>query len=328
MSQLDLDGLYRLLWMFAGQRVITVAARTGILRRLAENNSTIEELATKLGLDPLATGKMVRALTALGLVVADDGGYRVTETLAPFLREGADDFTPFIEHHHHLYDSWGANLESWVRGGEWQTQRRGTEDLTRFGSAMRAVGNHAARRVVEHLDLSSAKSMLDVGGGFGHYSREFCRTYPNLHATVLDVPQVVDIARLQMQGSDLADRIRFVGGDYLTADYGSNHDLVLFANVLHQEKPEKAAEMVRRGAEALTPGGSVAVVDFSIDDDQQSSVLGALFAVNMRSFGDTHPEPAIRGWMVAAGLRDVQRTDLGPHRWLIAGTKGHPLRSE
>ena len=321
MTQLDLDGLYRLLWMFAGQRVITVAARTGILRRLADDSTTTEKLAAELGLDQLATGKVVRALTALGLVDVEDGRYRVTDTLAPFLREGPDDFTPFIDHHHHLYDSWGANLESWVRGGEWQTTQRGPGELARFGSAMRAVGNHAARRVVERLDLSSAQSMLDVGGGFGHYAQEFCRAYPGLHATVLDVPQVVEIARSEIEGSGLADRIRFIGGDYLTTDYGSNHDLVLFSNVLHQERREEAADMVRRGTAALAQEGRVAVVDFTIDDAQQSSLLGTLFAVNMRSFGDTHPEPVIRGWMESAGLRDVSRTDVGPHRWLIVGTK-------
>ena len=62
-------------------------------------------------------------------------------------------------------------------------------------------------------------------------------------------------------------------------------------------------------------------IDFAIDDARQSSVMGALFAIQMRSFGDTHPEPAIRGWLEAAGLRNVRRTDLGTDRWLIVGHK-------
>jgi hypothetical protein len=49
--------------------------------------------------------------------------------------------------------------------------------------------------------------------------------------------------------------------------------------------------------------------------------MGALFAIQMRSFGDTHPEPSIRGWMEAAGLRNVRRTDVGTDRWLIEGEK-------
>jgi hypothetical protein len=319
-TQLDLDALNRLLWYFGAHRVITVAARAGMLRRLAEGSSSIEELSTELELDQLATGKVVRALTALGLVVAgDDGGYRVAESLVPYFRTGSDDIAPFLEHHHGMYESWGANLEPWLRGGEWQTRPRAPQDIARFGSAMRAIGTHAARRVVEHLDLSSTESMLDVGGGFGHWAQEFCRANRGLHATVLDVPPVAEMAASGLAGGDLADRIRFVGGDYLISDYGAGYDLVLFANVLHQESEHHAAEMVRKGAAASAPGGRVAVVDFAIDDARQSSVMGALFAIQMRSFGDTHPEPAIRGWMEAAGLRDVRRTDLGTDRWLIVG---------
>jgi hypothetical protein len=39
----------------------------------------------------------------------------------------------------------------------------------------------------------------------------------------------------------------------------------------------------------------------------------------MRSFGDTHTEPAIRGWMESAGLERVECRDFGRFRWLIIG---------
>jgi hypothetical protein len=79
--------------------------------------------------------------------------------------------------------------------------------------------------------------------------------------------------------------------------------------------------MVRRAADALAPEGRVAVVDFVIDDAQREKLLGALFAINMRSFGDTHTEPSILCWMEDAGLEDVRRTDLDQDRWLIVGRK-------
>jgi SAM-dependent methyltransferase len=163
--------------------------------------------------------------------------------------------------------------------------------------------------------------MLDVGGGFGHFARELCSRNPDLTATVLDVPGVTELARDEIAGDPLGERIRFTGGDYLSSDYGDGFDLVLFANVLHQELASDAADMVRRGADALAPGGRVAIVDFQIDDAGRGQVFGALFAINMRSFGDTHTEPAIRGWMENAGLDGIQRTDLDEFRWLIVGHK-------
>jgi hypothetical protein len=322
MPQLDVESLNTLLWSFAGHRVITVAARAGILRRLAEDRATIDQVAHDLRLDPLATGKVVRALSALGLVEADGCDYRTVDALAPYLLAGPDDVTPFLEHHHDLYDGWGANLEPWLRGEEWKIRSRNPEDVARFGAAMRAIGSYVAKRVVQHLDLEGVARMLDVGGGFGHFAREFCRADPRLHATVLDIPAVAEIAARDVADTDFERRIDFVGGDYLASDYGTDFDLVLFANVLHQESADHAADMVRHGASALAPGGRVAVLDFLIDDARREHVPGCLFAINMRSFGDTHTEPAIRGWMEAAGLRGIDRLDVDADRWLIVGRKG------
>ena len=163
--------------------------------------------------------------------------------------------------------------------------------------------------------------MLDVGGGWGHFAQAMCRVRPGLHATVLDRPEVVERARAELAGSELEERITFLPGDYLTTEYGAGFDLVLFANILHQETADRAHELVRRGAAALAPEGRVTVVDFAIDDEQRQHLLGALFAINMRSFGDTWTEADICGWMAEAGLDDCQRINLGPDRWIISGRK-------
>jgi ubiquinone/menaquinone biosynthesis C-methylase UbiE len=186
---------------------------------------------------------------------------------------------------------------------------------------MRSIGAAVARKAASMLDLSEARSMLDVGGGFGQYSKALCDRNPQLHATVLDTPKVAELAVGELDGTDYEGRITFIGGDYLTSDYGQGYDLVLIANVLHQETPDRAAEMIRRSAAATAPGGRVAVLDFKIDDLQRENLFGALFAINMRSFGDTYTEPMIRGWMTDAGLAHVTRTDISRHKWMIIGQK-------
>jgi len=323
--EMTLDDLQRLLWEFARHRVVTVAARTGLLTRLAERPATPDEAASELGLDRLATAKVVRALAAIGIVIGDGNRFRVVETLAPWLAAGADDITPFIAHSHAMYASWGESLEPWLRGEPWGVRPRDPETVRAFGSAMRAIGRRIAQRVAAVLDPGEARRMLDLGGGFGQYSVALCTLHPGLHATVLDIPPVVDLARTELAGSELAARIDFIGGDYHTTEVGRGYDLTLLANILHQEPAPQAAALVRRAADALTPGGRVAIVDFQIDDEQRRHPFGTLFAINMRSFGDTHTESNIRGWMEAAGLGAITRTDLDPDRWLIVGRKpGQP----
>jgi len=320
-SVLDLDGFQRLLWGFASHRVVTVAGRTGILRLLAERPVTSATAASELGLDPLATGKVLRALTALGIADADGDHYRAARHLAPHFLPGNLDVVPFLEHSHAMYESWGATLEPWLRGEAWPVAQRTPEETACFGAAMRAMGAQMARRVAATLELEGVRRMLDIGGGWGHFAKALCAANPQLSAVVLDRPAVVERASVELEGSGFESRIEFFGGDYLEAAYGSAFDLVLLANILHQETADRARELVRRAAEALAPGGRVVVVDFAIDDEQRRHLLGALFAINMRSFGDTWTEPVIRGWMEDAGLASFKRTDFGPDRWILTGMR-------
>jgi hypothetical protein len=318
---LDLDGLQRALWSFAGQRVITAAGRTGVLSLLAGRAATPEEVAHELGLDPLATGKVIRALCAQGVVEPTGERYRLAAALREHFHPGDDDLGPFLDHLHGMYERWGENLEPWLRGDGWETAPRTPERTARFGAAMRAMGSRIAARVAGALDLEGVSRVLDVGGGWGQYARAICALAPSVTAEVLDRPQVAASAPASVAGTDLEHRLSWIGGDYLQTDYGTGYDLVMLANILHQEHAPEAAEIVHRAAAACAPGGRVAIVDFAIDDAKREHVLGTLFAINMRSFGDTYPEPELRGWMEAAGLVDIERTDIGPDRWLITGSR-------
>ena len=163
--------------------------------------------------------------------------------------------------------------------------------------------------------------MLDVGGSLGHYSKAFVEKEPGLKAVVLDTPEVAELGRADLEGSGLKGKLEFEGGDYLTDEWGKDYDIVLIANVLHQEDRKNAQAMIEKGASALGPGGRLAVVDFAIDDEQREHIMGALFAINMRSFGDTHTAPSIRKWMSDAGLFPIERIDLTQTRWIIVGQK-------
>jgi ubiquinone/menaquinone biosynthesis C-methylase UbiE len=317
----DFDDLQQALWSFASHRVITVAGRTGILTALSAGYRTAEALAVELNLDPLAVGKMARALTALGICEASEESFRVRPELSIYFGESPGSLEPFLEHSHSLYDRWGENLEAWVRGEPWKTKKRDSDGVNKFGRAMEAMGVNVADDAAASMDLSGAERMLDVGGGFGHYAKAFLAASPKLEAVVLDVPGVAELGRKNAVGTEFEGRIEFVGGDYLDDDWRKDLDIVLIANVLHQENEKSAAEMIRKGAVSLRPGGSLAVVDFAIDDDRRENITGALFAINMRSFGDTHTEPKIRRWMSAAGLGRIERTDLNPLRWLIVGRR-------
>jgi len=308
-------------WHFARHRILTVANRTGILRRLAGEAVSTDRVAADLGLDSLATGKVVRALTAMGLVRAEGDRYALEPDLVPLFAPGPEDYGPSLEHSHDLYDRWGATLEPWVRTGSTPPRKRTPEGTRRFAEAMWASANIFGPEVARHLDLVGVRRALDLGGGTGRLAVALCRAAPALHVTVLDQPDVVAMGPEMVAPSGVGDRISFTPGDYLTTALGSGFDLVVLSNVLHQERAEAAAGLVRRATASLVSGGRLAIVDQAIDDQGRQVESGSLFAVNMRSFGDTWTEPVLRGWMHDAGLDGVTRADLGPTRWLLVGRR-------
>jgi SAM-dependent methyltransferase len=313
-------------WAFATHRVLTVAARTGILTHLARVPASAEALAADLGIDPLATGKLVRALCAMGIVTARGEEYVLEADLVEWFQGDERDQVAGLEHSHDLYDGWGATLEGWVRTGAMPPRPSYAGAAARFSAAMRAGAAQHAPEVARALDLRTVRRALDIGGGTGAYAVNLCREKADLHAVVLDLPPVVALGPTNVTASGVGDRVSFVAGDFHQPGFGaeselSGFDLVLLCSIIHQERPDGAQALISRAAGAIAPGGKLAIVDLTIDDDQREVLSGCLFAINMRSFGDTYPEPTIRGWMEAAGLSAIARTDLGPSRWMFTGTK-------
>ncbi len=318
-TELDFEGLQELLWAFAGQRTVTTASRCGILGRLAERAWEPAGLAVDLGLDPEACDRVVRALVALGVARREGTTFRLVPDLEPLFQPGPDDLAPFLEHSHRMYENWGENLETWLRTGRWPRRERSPEETLAFARAMRGIGVRTAREIVDRLDLEGVRRVLDIGGSLGHWAETLCRRSPDIRVTVFDIPEVARAGTDSIRGTTFEDRIEFVGGDYLEDDLGSGFDLVLLANVVHQELRPRAERLIDRAAAALAPGGRLCVVDFRIDPDRCAPPMGTLFAIHMRDFGNTWTEEDLRSWMEAAGLDDIERTDTGPVRWVITG---------
>lgn len=308
-------------WHFASHRVLTTANRVGLLQRLAASPATVETLAADLDLDPLATGKIVRAVHAMGLLTSQGETYALHEELVCLFAEGIYSYGPALEHSHDLYESWGATLEGWLRTGTLPPRQRTAEGAERFADAMWANAGVLGVDLVDVLDLSGVRRVLDLGGSTGRLAVSLCQAHAQVEVTIVDRSEAVALGPERVARTGVGDRIHFVEGDYHDAPLGERWDLVLLSNVLHQEKAEAAAALIERAAGALAPGGRVVVVEFAIDEGRREVLSGALFAVNMRSFGDCYTESVIHGWMEKAGLKGMTTKMLGPGRWVLEGTR-------
>jgi hypothetical protein len=134
------------------------------------------------------------------------------------------------------------------------------ERTERFGRAMRSR-RQSTQLVLEHGDFSQARTLVDVGGGFGHLAMALLARYPALRATVLDLPHVVAAAARHAaeEDPDVLARLSFVGGD-MFRDLPSADTYVLRA-IVHDWDDASVLRVLGHCRAGLAAGGRVVCVD-------------------------------------------------------------------
>lgn len=193
-------------------------------------------------------------------------------------------------------------------------------DLRRYHEHLYREGAAAADAVLSAL--GPARALLDAGGGAGGYTDAFLRRFPQARATLVDRPEVVELARDALAAH--AGRVHFVAGDVFEADLGAGHDLALLSNVTHWLAPEACGRLVARAAAALAPGGRLAVKDLYVEPDRSGPIRSLLFALSLAVYardGEVHDAEATAAWLRDAGLRDVSVLRLPHDEMIVAGIK-------
>ena len=78
---------------------------------------------------------------------------------------------------------------------------------------MNSRGAYLANGVVEALDLTGFRALLDIGGASGIYAAVILNEYPDMKAAVFEKPPVDKIASYSINNFGLADRIDVIAGD-------------------------------------------------------------------------------------------------------------------
>ena len=144
---------------------------------------------------------------------------------------------------------------------------------------LRQMGVYAlsgyVQSTVRRIDLSTAASLLDLGGGHGFYSIAFAQRYPSLKVTLFDLPVITESARQLMMDAGLAQRVSLLSGNFLQDSIGGNYDAVLCSNILHKDKRDIVLPKVYS---ALNPGGAL-ILRCRIADcpDTLSNALSKLY---------------------------------------------------
>jgi SAM-dependent methyltransferase len=272
------------------------------------------------------------ALVGLGLLARVGGRYALTAESETYLvSQRPASLAPFFKHMgRQLLPAW-LELPRIMRTGQPSSsvnrQDQGAEFFSEFVESLFPLSYAAARALGEHLGLPSATApvqVLDLGAGSGVWGIALAQMSAQVQVTAVDWPRVLDVTRRMAAKSGVRDRVRGVGGDLLMVEFGVGHRIATIGHILHSEGVDRSRELLRRTFHALEPGGTVAVMEFLVNEERTGPAPSLMFAVNMlvhSECGDAFTFTEIRAWMEEAGFVDVRLLEVPGPSPLVLGTR-------
>ena len=289
------------------------AIKLDVFTILGDRQSDLKDLVRTINAEERGLSTLLNALSALKLVSKSGNKYSNTPFGRSFLSRDSRQYIGYmIMHHHHLMDAW-VQLSDSVRSGVSVRSREllnNEEQLENFLMGMFNLASYVAPRAAEEIDLSNYNNLLDMGGGPGTYAIHFCMKYPQLKASIYDLPSTRPFAEKTIREFKLTDRIRFVEGDYLQDKIEGYYDVVWLSHILHAEGPESCRAILQKAVSVMEPGGMILLHDFILNDTMDGPLFPALFSLNMllnTPSGRSYSEKQIMDMLSSAGVRELRR---------------------
>lgn len=317
---------------FWGAKALLTAVEMELFTDLAKHPGDLGSVQGRMGLHPRSARDFLDALVALGFLLREDGVYRNTPETDVFLDKAKPSYIGGILEmaNHRLYRFWG-ELTTAVRTGEAQNESKGGHDpfsaiyadpakLREFLRAMSGVSRGANLAIAEKFPWADYRSCADIGTAQGDLVAQVTLAHPHLAGTGFDLPEVGPVFEDYIDGLNLMDRVRFVGGSFFT-DELPQADVLLFGHILHDWDLETKLMLLHKAYAALPTGGAVVVYDAIIDDERKQNAFGLLMSLNMlieTPGGFDYTGADCVGWLKQAGFRDCRVEHLiGPDSMVI-----------
>jgi SAM-dependent methyltransferase len=123
-------------------------------------------------------------------------------------------------------------------------------------------------------------------------------------------------------GLDLFSRFEFLAGDLLEVEFPERCDVATLGHILHSEGETRSRALLKKVNDALKPGGTIAIAEFTPNSDRTGPPQSLIFAVNMlvnTDVGDTYPFEQVAGWLEEAGFVNARELpSAGPAPLILA----------
>jgi len=290
----DPSAILELLSAYRKSKVMFAAISLGVFEALVDQAKSAAVLAAELGTDVDALERLLHACVMLGLLRPEAGGFRNTAAATAYLTQASPDrllgyarYTDAV-----LWAMWSHFADAVREGSHRWKQTYGldgplfshffrTPEQTReFLMGMHGYGQLSSPVLVNAVDLSRYRTLVDLGGATGHLAIAACRRWPNLRGVVFDLPVVVPVADEIIAAAGMTDRVSTVAGDFFS-DPLPPGDLYALGRILHDWTEEKIFRLLRTIFAALPAGGSLLIAEKLLNDDKTGPEWAVLQSLNM-----------------------------------------------
>jgi len=303
---------------FMASKALFAGLHIDVFSYLADGSKTTEEIASETDIPKNRVETLMAALNSIGLVDYEDNKYANSPAANAFLsRSSKYEFGDYLRYQidQQMYPFLG-QLNEVLDGSlaadavdSYQHWMSDPEQAALYSNSQHAGSLGPGRSIARMVDLTGAKSLLDVGGGTGAMTIRLLEVNPGLMSTIIDFPNVSEIGWRFITEANMVDRVRYIPSNALAVEWPKEQDAILMSYLFSGVPGKEVPRLVNYAFDCLAPGGSFMVHDFMVKDERTGPPMAALWQLQHMAFTpDAHSVTA--GWlkneMTKVGFTNIQ----------------------
>ena len=170
---------------------------------------------------------------------------------------------------------------------------------------------------LEHVRAEKPGRLFDVGGNTGKWAIHCTGNDPDIHVTILDLPEQLAIAEFNVAAHGLSDRVSFHPIDLLdeTCSFPEGADIIWMSQFLDCFSEPEVRSIISRAADAMTPESSLFIMETFWDRQRHEAAAYSLQATSLyftciaNGNSRMYESGRMKSLVGEAGLRIAEETD-------------------
>jgi|SRR5579872_123430 len=308
-------------------RAISDVSRLNIPDQLKKSGpmTAAELVAGGVDANPEALQRVMRACASVGVFTeAVDGSFGLTELSDVLTADSPLSVKVIAQEIGGLWLKLWTALADAIRTGEpqarqvvgmewWDYLKANPKEMETFGEAMNSNSLNSMRGVLDNCDFSKVKKVADIGGGFGHLVVALLEKYPNLRGVLLDMPDLIPVAKHSFAVSDpnVSSRLEYMGADMF--ETVPRADAYVLKHIVHDWDDERCLRLLRNCHANMDGDGRLICVDSVLPPTGDIGGTAAKFLDLLMMLAIRGKERTRKQWEElydAAGFRIINITPL------------------